>query len=159
MFNLESNVRSWSDYLRGCGKLKKSDIIELEDHLQDEIEDLIKAGLSSEEAFLISVKRLGNINAISQEFSKVNTENLWKHLMVESDQNLTFGQNRKTIALVIVFSLLAGTAMKIPELFGLSMYGSANGLAYLKNISLFILPFIAAFFLIKNSNFAYTKTP
>ena len=150
MFDLESNVRSWSDHLRARGNFKESDIIELENHLQDEIDELQKAGLSPEEAFLISVKRMGNVNAISQEFSKVNTENLWKHLMVESDQTPSFGQNRKTIALVIVSSFLAGTAMKIPQLFGLSINDSVNGLIYLKNLSFFILPFIAAFFLIKH---------
>lgn len=152
MFDLESNVCSWSDHLRRRGNLKESDIIELENHLQEEIDELTKAGLSSEEAFLISVKRLGNVNAISREFSKVNTENLWKHLMVESDQSLLFGINRKYIALVIAFSFLAGTAMKIPELFGLNINDSATALAYLKNLSFYILPFIAAFFLIKHQS-------
>jgi len=51
-----------------------------------------------------------------------------------------------------VFSFLAGTAIKIPQLFGLSINDSVYGLIYLKNLSFFILPFIAAFFLIKHQS-------
>ena len=84
MFDLEFNIHSWSDHLRAGGHLKEIDIVELEDHLRDEIDDLAKSGLTQDEAFLISVKRLGNVNTISQEYSKVNSENLWKYLFHET---------------------------------------------------------------------------
>ncbi len=80
MFELESNIREWSDNLRLRGNLKETDILELENHLRDEIEDFLKAGLSEDEAFLISVKRLGSVDKLSMEYSKVNTEKLWKNL-------------------------------------------------------------------------------
>lgn len=107
MFDLEWNIRSWSDYLRARGNFKETDILELENHLRDEIDDLMKTGLSQDESFLIGVKRLGNVNTISQEYSKVNSENLWKHLLADPDHAYGAGGNRKDIVLVIIFSLLA----------------------------------------------------
>lgn len=150
MFDLEVNISSWSDHLRARGNFKETDIRELENHLRDEIEDLIKTGLAVDEAFLISVKRLGNVNMISREYSKVNSENLWKHLLLDPIDPHAGGQNWRNIALVIIFSLLAGTLAKIPEIFGLQLFDPASQLFYLKNLSLFILPFIAIFFLIKH---------
>jgi len=48
MFDLEINIRSWSDHLRARGNFKETDIIELESHLNDEIEDLIGTGLAED---------------------------------------------------------------------------------------------------------------
>ncbi|HBP65810.1 MAG TPA: hypothetical protein DD730_16510 [Desulfosporosinus sp.] len=151
MFDLETQIHSWSDHLRAHGNISDADIHELENHLRDEIEDLIAAGLTPDESFLISVKRLGNVDAISHEFAKVNTENLWRHLLVDPIDSLAKQQNRRDIALVVIFALLAGTLFKIPELFGFRLLDQAGEikLFFVKNFSLFILPFIAAFFLIK----------
>jgi len=150
MFDLELNIRSWSDHLRARGNFKETDILELESHLHDEIEDLVKAGLAVDEAFLISVKRLGSSQLISSEYSKVNSENLWKHLLVEPVDKVEKVQNRKNIILVIIFALLAGTLAKIPGIFGMQISDPAYSLFYFKNLSLFVLPFIAAFFIIKH---------
>ena len=154
MFDLETQIHSWSDHLRAHGNFTDADIHELENHLRDEIEDLIVAGLTPDESFLISVKRLGNVDSISHEFAKINTENLWKHLLVEPVDSQAKQQNRRDIALVVIFALLAGTLFKISELFGFGLLDQAGEikLFFIKNLSLFILPFIAAFFLIKRKS-------
>ena len=149
MFDLEVQIHSWSDHLRKHGNFTEADITELENHLRDEIDDLIAAGLTPDESFLISVKRLGNVDAISHEFAKVNTENLWRHLLVDPIDLQAKKENRRDIVLVVVFALLAGTLFKIPELFGFGLFAQHAQRFYLKNFSFFILPFIAAFFLIK----------
>lgn len=148
MFDLEFNIRSWSDHLRSRGKLNGNDILELESHLRDEIDDLVKGGLSPDEAFIISVKRIGNINAISNEYSKINMTAFWKHLLVEKTDQDSERKNRRNIALVVLFSLLAGTLAKLPEIFGYHLIDPAYSVFYLKNLSLFILPLIALYFLI-----------
>jgi hypothetical protein len=148
MFDLEQQINSWSNHLRARGNVTESDVRELENHLRDEIDDLISAGLTADEAFLISVKRLGNVDAIAQEYSKVNTENLWKQLMLDPIDPETHRQNRRGIVLVIIFTLLAGTLFKIPEFFGIKLFDPAADLFYFKNIGCFVLPFIAGFFLI-----------
>lgn len=149
MFDLETQIRSWSDHLRVRGNFSETDIRELENHLRDEVDDLRAAGLTVDEAFLISVKRLGNVDAIAREFAKVNTEKLWRQFLLDPFDPKTRTQNRREVVLVVLFTLLAGTLIKIPEFFGISLQDKVSELFYFKNLSLFILPFIAAFFLIK----------
>lgn len=147
MFDLEFNITSWCDYLRSSGKLSEDDIMELENHLREQIDELTENGLNEDEAFLISVKRLGNVSLISEEYSKINTENLWKQLLVDRVDQDAKKQRRRDILLVILFSLLAGTAAKLPTLFGIPM----ESYVYFKNLSFYILPFIALFFMIKHN--------
>ena len=45
MFDLEENVQSWCDYLRARGTLEETDVLELESHLRDQIDDLTGRGL------------------------------------------------------------------------------------------------------------------
>lgn len=151
MFEMEREINSWTDHLRAQGHFKEGDIQELESHLRDEIEDLQSAGLSEDESFLISVKRMGNLDAVSSEFAKVNTENLWKQLLVEPLDGASKKRNRRDIAMVLGFSLLAGTLFKIPQIMNWNLTGWAEERFYVTNFSLFILPFIAAFFLVKRN--------
>jgi len=150
MFDLEFNIRSWSDYLRSHGSFKNADILEMESHLRDEIDELTQNGLSTEEAFLIGVKRLGNVNQISHEFHKVNSEDFWKHLLFESKDPIESRKARTNIILVIAFSLFAGTLLKVPELFGMHLIDDSSMMFYFKNISLFLFPFVALFFMVNH---------
>ena len=72
-FSLENNVQKWKSILTKKNNLTKSNIIELENHLLDLIEDLESKGLNREESFLIAKKRIGKIDDICLEFDKVNT--------------------------------------------------------------------------------------
>lgn len=71
-FNLENNVQKWKSILTKKNNLTKSNIIELENHLLDLIEDLESKGLNKEESFLIAKKRIGKIDDICLEFDKIN---------------------------------------------------------------------------------------
>ncbi|NMC26936.1 MAG: hypothetical protein GYA42_02200, partial [Syntrophomonadaceae bacterium] len=148
MFDMEREINSWTDHLRAHGHFKESDIHELQSHLRDEIEDLQAAGLSEDESFLISVKRMGNLDAVSSEFAKVNTENLWKQLLVEPADSSGKKRNHRDIAMVLVFALVAGTLFKLPQIMNWNLTGWAEERFYTINFSLFILPFIAVFFLV-----------
>ncbi len=68
MFDVDKQINSWKDYLRARGNFKEPDIEELENHLREEIDNLQAKGLSAGVAFFISVKRLGNADALSREF-------------------------------------------------------------------------------------------
>lgn len=152
MFDLEEHIKSWSDHIRSRGHFKETDILEMESHLLDEIDDLILVGLSPEEAFLVSVKRFGDAHSISREYSKVNSENLWKHFMFEPEIDTDASENHKYIVMVILFSFLAGTFFKLPTFFGYSFDDPAYQFLYVKNLSYFILPLVSAFFLYKNQS-------
>ena len=145
MFDLEKQIGLWRHHLQLRGSLSESDIDELESHLRDEMDDLKKSGLSDDEAFLLSVKRLGNIDMISREYSKVNTENVWKQLIL-----VRAAHNYGEIALVTVLCLIAGTLTKLPELFGHEPF-TEGGEIYIRNLALFILPFISFYFIWKLS--------
>lgn len=139
MFDLEMNVQSWCDYLRAQGTLEEVGVLELESHLRDQMDDLRASGLSEEEAFLISVKRLGSVSLISEEYSKVTTYDFWKHLLLDPADPEAKTRNRRHILLVILLALLAGTVAKLPTLFGIEL----GSIAYFKNVSFYILPFVA----------------
>ena len=152
MFDLDFNIRSWSDYLRGHGSFSDNDILEMESHLRDEIDELTQHGLTAEEAFLIGVKRLGNVNEISREFQKVNAEGFWKQLLTDAGDPAEKRRKRTNVLLVIAFALFAGTLLKIPELFGMPLFASDSALFYFKNISLFLFPFVALFFMVNHAS-------
>ena len=145
MFDVETQISSWKDYLRARGNFKEPDIEELEGHLREEIDNLQAKGLSVDEAFFISVKRLGNADALSREFSKINTESLWKQLMIEPGDPHSKARIRRETGFIVILCLLAGTFAKLPELFGFHLFGGQE-VFYFKNLSFFILPMIAVFF-------------
>ncbi|MDO5979078.1 hypothetical protein [Flavivirga spongiicola] len=73
-FNLENNIQQWKSSLTKKNNLTKSNIIELENHLSDLIDDLESKGLNKEESFIIARKRIGKTDDICLEFDKVNND-------------------------------------------------------------------------------------
>jgi hypothetical protein len=51
MFDLESNIDAWCNHLRLSENLKEEDVLELEDHLREEIENLLKKVLPKMKPF------------------------------------------------------------------------------------------------------------
>src|SRR5258706_16350974 len=71
-FNLQSAIKNYLNNLHSKTNLTHGDEIELEGHIYDGVDSLQKKGLSSEEAFLITVKRIGKTDILSEEYNKVN---------------------------------------------------------------------------------------
>lgn len=143
---LEDRVLEWRSYVRRRRAIDATDVDELEDHLRSQVADLQAAGLDEEEAFLIGVKRLGELDALSREFAREHSERLWKRLVVaEAEEE---GADRKREAVVALgLAVAAALAIKVPELFGVRLDGSAAAeFFYARNISLLVLPFLAGFF-------------
>jgi len=82
---LEEQIAQWRLYLRRRRAIHGSDVEELEGHLRDQIAVLSEAGLAGDEAFLIAVKRMGNLDALSREFAREHSERLWKQLVIAPD--------------------------------------------------------------------------
>src|SRR5512139_28577 len=108
MFELESQIRKWRGHLRSSGSLREQDLEELESHLRDSIDDLTSRGITTEEAFLVSVRRLGDTEALGNEFAKITTENLWRQLLVPASDGGSRRRQRTEVFLVIGLALLAG---------------------------------------------------
>jgi hypothetical protein len=79
---LEEQIAQWREYLRRRQAFHGSDIEELEGHLRDQLTALTDAGLAGEEAFLVAVKRMGSLDALSREFAREHSERLWKQLVI-----------------------------------------------------------------------------
>ncbi len=74
--------RAWRAHLRGRRAITAADAEELEDHLREQIASLGGGGLSDDEAFLVAVKRMGAIDALTREFAREHSERLWKQLVL-----------------------------------------------------------------------------
>jgi hypothetical protein len=120
---------------------------ELEDHLREQVSALLAANLAEDEAFLIAVKRLGDLDSLSREFAREHSERLWKQLVTSpADADERGGTHREA---VVAFGLavLAAIAVKLPELFGLTLDGDEG--FYARNVSLFVFPLLAGYFVWK----------
>ena len=82
---LEAQVARWREFLRHRQAIHPVDIAELEDHLREQVAGLMDGGLAADEAFLVAVKRLGAVDALSREFAREHSERLWKQLMDRID--------------------------------------------------------------------------
>ena len=68
---LEERIGEWRSYLLRRQAIDGMDVDELEDHLRTQVADLQKAGLDEEEAFLIAVKRIGDLDSLSREYAQL----------------------------------------------------------------------------------------
>jgi uncharacterized protein YjiS (DUF1127 family) len=148
--SLEEGIAEWRSYLRRRQALHSVDADELEDHLRSQASALVDAGLTEDEAFLIAVKRMGELDALCREFAREHSERLWKRLVVAPDDGE--GGVGKDAVVAVALAIGAAVAIKVPELFGVRMHTDHELPAfYLRNLSLFVLPFLAAFFAWKRS--------
>ena len=63
---LEEQIDQWRSYLRRRQAIHAVDVAELEDHLREQVAALVDAGLATDEAFLVAVKRMGDLDALSR---------------------------------------------------------------------------------------------
>ena len=80
--SLEEQIGQWRGYLHRRQAIHSVDVAELEDHLREQVAVLVDAGLAADEAFLVAVKRMGDLDALSREFASEHSDRLWKQLVV-----------------------------------------------------------------------------
>ncbi len=149
--SLEKQIHAWRAHLRSSRAITNADAMELEDHLREQVASLADGGLSQDEAFLVAVKRMGAIDALTREFAREHSERLWKQLVLSGEggdggaEGLAAGGTRR-MWVALAFAVAAAVAMKVPALFGIDFDDADPGLFYPTNISFLILPFIVAYF-------------
>jgi len=142
---LEEQIAQWRLYLRRRRAIHGPDVEELEGHLRDQIAVLSEAGLAGDEAFLIAVKRMGNLDALSREFAREHSERLWKQLVIAPDAADEQGKPTLTETLVVLsLAVAAAMTIKLPALFGFQL-GGGDEPFYARNAGLFVLPHLAAY--------------
>lgn len=149
---LEEQIAQWRAYLRRRQALDGPDVEELEGHLRDQLVTLTEAGLAGDEAFLVAVKRMGSLDALSREFARVHSERLWKQLVIApgAADELANTTHAETFV-VLSLAVAAALAIKVPALFGLRL-GGGDEPFYARNASLFVLPLLTVYFLWKRGS-------
>jgi len=145
MNGLESQIAQWRGYLSRRQAIHSVDVAELEDHLREQIEALTRAGLAPDEAFLVAVKRMGDLDAVSREFAREHSERLWKQLVVapiNGDEPDTAAFTDAAIAFAL--AALAAVLVKLPAFLGYAIDGHQHW--YARNASLFVLPVLTGYF-------------
>ncbi|MEW9874124.1 permease prefix domain 1-containing protein [Arthrobacter sp. HS15c] len=138
---LEAQIGQWRGYVQRRQAISAADIDELEDHLRGQIADRQATGLDDEEAFLVAIKRLGNLDAVSREFAREHSDRLWKQLVLVPEGSDDGGAPRwRELAVVLAFAVGAGIAVKA----GLAWLDGGATLA--RNLGLLVFPFLAGYF-------------
>src|SRR6185295_15131838 len=118
--SLEEQIDQWRSYLHRRQAIHSVDVAELEDHVREQIAGLVDAGLAPDEAFLVAVKRMGNLDALSREFAREHSDRLWKQLvLMPSDSGELPAPARKDAIIAFCLAVAAAVAIKVPALFGL----------------------------------------
>src|SRR5262245_4782797 len=142
---LEAQVAQWRQYVKRRRALTPCDADELEDHLRGCVEQLVAAGLSADEAFLVAVKRMGSLDELSREFAREHSERLWKQLVIgDGDSPASEAALRSDAFVALGLAVAAALSMKAPALFGHEF--NEQSTFYPRNISLLILPLLAGYF-------------
>ena len=142
MGSVESQIAEWRAYVANAPGVNGHDVDELEDHLRHQIAELNAAGLTADEGFLIAVKRLGDVDALSREFAREHSGRLWKQLVLSGDDEPARASGGWLTTLV--FAVAAAIVIQVARLVAGFPDEESNWLA--RNASLFVLPFLGAYF-------------
>ena len=142
---LEAQIAQWREFLRRRQAIHAVDVAELEDHLREQVGALTGAGLAPDEAFLVAVKRMGSLDAVSREFAREHSERLWKQLVIAAPESAPAGGLARDTIMAFVFAAIAGLLVKFPALLGFPMAKAFSHL-YVRNISFYPLPALTAYF-------------
>ena len=142
---LEEQIGQWRSYLRRRQAIHAVDVAELEDHLREQVAALVAAGLAGDEAFLVAVKRMGALDAVSREFAREHSERLWKQLVVvQPDAGEPKARAGWDAIVAWTLAVAAAVLVKVPALFGLDL--DRNESFYIRNLSFFVLPLLTGYF-------------
>ena len=138
---LEAQIGRWRGYVQRRQAISPADIDELEDHLREQIADRQATGLDDEEGFLVAIKRMGNLDAVSREFAREHSDRLWKQLvLVPEDSDGAGTPPWRELAVVLALAVGAGLAVKIGTIW------LADEAVLARNLGLLVFPFLGAYF-------------
>jgi cation transport ATPase len=101
MFNLEQSIAEWRRQMLAAGIQKPVPLEELESHLREEIQEQIQSGVTGQQAFEVSVIRIGEAALVKDEFKKIETTRIMKKII--------------TIILAL-FAMVFGLGAVLPQL-------------------------------------------
>lgn len=146
--SLDDQIDLWRRDLRARQAVPEAAIAPLEARLRQEAAALAGAGLASDEAFLVAVKRLGGGDEHSRAFAREHGDRLWQRVLLEPPATGgRLSRTRTDAILAVGLAVAAAAAIKLPALFGITL--AANGSFYARNLSFFVLPLLTLYFVWK----------
>jgi hypothetical protein len=142
MESVESQIAEWRAYVANAPGVNGHDVDELEDHLRHQIGELNAVGLTADEAFLVAVKRMGDLDTLSREFAREHSGRLWKQLILSGDDEPA--RSASGWLETLVFAVSAAVVIQVARLAADFPDEEPSWLA--RNASLFVLPFLAGYF-------------
>lgn len=115
---------------------------QIERDLRAQAAELLGAGLDAEEAFLVALKRVSDAEPALRPSARQYTDRLLTPAPA-SGRQLRTGERRE-FAVMLACAVAAAAAIKVPALLGHALDGP-DADVYLRNLSLFALPFLAVF--------------
>lgn len=137
---LETQIAEWRTFVGQAGAVERHDVDELEAHLRDQIAVLGDGGLAHDEAFLVAVKRMGGVDELSREFAREHSGRLWKQLVLADP-----GERLPSVGWPMAVALAVAAAVTVQAVRLLAGFPEQEASWLLRNASLFVLPFLAAY--------------
>ena len=144
---LADRIAEWRERLSSHG-VDDVGLDGLEPKVREQVDGLVTAGLDRDEAFLVAIRRTASVSGAAREPSMAYGERLWRRLVADPGGA---GDPRpaRTESIVAAFlALAAAAAVKVPALFG-QQFDSVTGGFYVRNLSLLVLPVLAALLLLR----------
>jgi hypothetical protein len=141
MESVETQIAEWRAHVAKAPAVNGRDVDELEDHLRNQIEELSEAGLTSDEAFLVAVKRMGELDVVSREFARVHSGRLWKQLFEPEEEATLLGEGWLA---ALVLAIGAAVAIQVARL--VAGFPDEEPTWFERNLGLLVLPFLAVYF-------------
>jgi hypothetical protein len=141
MDDVEAQIAEWRAYMADAPAVNGHDVDELEDHLRHEMAELTSAGLAPDEGFLIAVKRMGEVDALSREFAREHSGRLWKQLVLAADEPAHAASGWLE---ALAFGACAAIAIQVARL--AAGFPDEKPAWFVRNLGIFVLPFLAAYF-------------
>jgi hypothetical protein len=139
---LEDQIGQWrAAVLRGRA-VDDADADELEGHLREQIGDLEATGLNDDEAFLIAVRRLGQVDQITAEFAREHSDRLWKQLALSRPDD----GGKHSVLTMLGFAVAAAVLTRVAWMLADPFGGTGEWL--IRDVSFFVLPVLAAYFVV-----------
>jgi hypothetical protein len=139
--SIETQIAEWRAYVARVPAVNGHDVDELEDHLRHQIAELSTAGLAEDEAFLVAVKRMGDLDAVSREYAREHSGRLWKQLLDADEKTPVLAEGWLD---ALVLASAAAVVIQIARL--AAGFPDDEPTWFTRNLGLFVLPFLAAYF-------------
>ncbi len=138
--DLEARIGQWRTAVLRGRVIDNADADELEGRLRQQIADFQAGGLHADEAFLIAVRRLGEVDRLTAEFAREHGERLWKQLTLPRPDE----DRRRPFTSMLAFAGLAAILIQLARM--LAVASGTGGHWLFGNLGFFVLPVLAAYF-------------